>query len=241
MRNHFLNCKVCGSVLQKSGRTMICKCGWNISFNRKALNKKNGSVIRGIALTSLGIMMGFAYLGSWGSSSLKIIPLKVQELTGSLNKQSFENLRQICFNLKKYSCVESAHQSFFNSSKDINVLHQLGEFQIRKKDFNAALQTYKRYFQLEGKDIKAAYNFAKLLEKAGNKSSAEEYYKFALTVKPDVVQVTVMRAYINFLVNTGQIDKAKKELQDFKPLLDRAGAVVKQEYSRWQKKVGMKA
>ena len=237
MKNNLLNCKVCGFSLKKSGQTVFCKCGWHASVNHKKIAQLDKKVIKGIVIASFALMLGVAYLGYWGSHSLSIIPLKAAQWTGSLDKASFAKLKNICMHLKKYDCVEGAYTSFYNSSSDLQVLGELGEFQYRRKDFQSAAQTYQVYFKNAGRDVTAAYNFARLLEKYNNTSDAEKYYKFALVSRPGVIQITVMRAYVDLLVKTGQIRKAKRELFEFKPLLKRAGALVHQEYSRWQKQV----
>ncbi len=237
MKRNLLNCKVCGSKLKKSGQTVFCQCGWHASLNNKVLVQRDKKVIKGIVVASVALMLSVAYLGYWGSSSLSIIPLKVAQWTNSLDQSSFAELKNICMHLKKYDCVEDVYTSFYRSSDDLQALSELGHFQYRRKDFHSAAQTYQVYFKNQGRDVTAAYNFARLLEKSNNQADAERYYKFALMSRPGVVQITVMRAYIDLLVKTGQIQKAKRELFEFRPLSKRAGALVQQEYSRWQKQV----
>ena len=237
MKANLFNCKVCGSALKKSGQTVFCQCGWHASANNKNLAQLNQKVIKGIIAVSFALMLGVAYVGYWGSSSLSIIPLKIAQWTNSLDEASFTKLKNVCMHLKKYDCVEGAYTSFYNSSHDLQALSELGHFQYRRKDFHSAAQTYRMYFKNQGRDVTAAYNFAHLLEKANNTADAEKYYKFALMSRPGVVQVTVMRSYIDLLVKTGQIKKARKELFNFKPILKRAGSLVQQEYVRWQKQV----
>ena len=168
-------------------------------------------------------LMGLVvYLGNWGSSSIKIAPLKVQQWTGQLNEQSFSRLTETCMKLKKYNCVEKAHSSFFHSSSDLKVLEQLGEFQYRRKKLSKASATYNKYFTKKGNSIKAAYNYARILEEQKQVKHALSYYEYALKAQPNTVQITVMRSYINLLVKTGQVNKAKQVLAQFKPLLKRS-------------------
>ena len=237
MKTNFLNCKVCGSKLKKSGQTVFCQCGWHAPVNNKKIVQLDKKVIKGIVVASFALMLGVAYLGYWGSASLNIIPLKAAQWTDSLDQAAFAELKNICMALKKYDCVERAYTSFYRSSHDLQALSELGHFQYRRKDFHSAAQTYQHYFKNQGRDVTAAYNFARLLEKSNKPADAEKYYKFALMSRPGVIQVTVMRAYIDLLVKTGQIQKARRELFEFKPILKRAGALVQQEYSRWQKQV----
>ena len=232
---HIINCPVCGSKVNKAGHTLFCKCGWSKSFNKKAETKIQHKITKSIVIAGIGIMGAIVYIGNWGPSSIKIAPLKIRQWTSQLDTQSFTNLKNICMSLKKYDCVEKAHSSFFKSSGDLKVLEQLGDFQYRRKRFNQAYKTYSQYFTRKGKSVKAAYNYARILEQLGQTEFALSYYKFALSVQPGVIQVTVIRSYIDLLVKSGQSNKARQELMKLKPLLKRAGSLVQQEYKRWEK------
>ncbi|MYE07719.1 MAG: hypothetical protein F4X95_03085 [Oligoflexia bacterium] len=231
------NCPVCGSKANKAGHTLFCKCGWSKSLNKKTEMMIQKNIVKNIFIAGFGLMALAMYLGHWGSASLKIAPLKISQWTGQLNKDSFTKLSDICASLKKYDCVEKAHISFFRSSGNLEILEQLGDFQYRRKKFNQANKTYNQYFTNKGNSVKAAYNYARILEKAGNTEAALSYYKYALEARPGTIQVTVMRSYIDLLVKSGQRNKAKQELLKLKPLLSRVGSLVKQEYNRWNKQV----
>ena len=232
-----LNCPVCGAKLNKAGHTVFCKCGWNKSFNNKQLMAMQKQIAKGLFIAGFGLMSTIIYIGNWGSHSFSIIPLKARQWTGQLNTQSFDRLKNICMELKKYNCVEKAHRSFFNSSDKLEVLEQLGEFQYRRKKINSASNSYNQYFTNKGRSVKAAYNYARVLEKQGHVDSALSYYKYALGVRPNTVQITVMRSYIDLLMKAGKRSKAKAELLKFKSILKRSGSLVQQEYDRWNKKV----
>ena len=232
-----INCPVCGAKLNKAGHTLFCKCGWHKSLNKKQQMAIQKHITKGILIAGFGLMSSIMYVGNWGSHSLSIIPLKARQWTGQLNTNSFNKLKNICMELKKYNCVESAHSSFFRASNKLEVLEQLGEFQYRRKKFDSAGKTYNQYFTKKGRSVKSAYNYARVLEKQGHVDSALSYYKYALSVRANTVQITVMRAYIDLLMKAGQQSKAKAELLKFKPILKRSGSLVQQEYDRWSKKV----
>lgn len=232
---NFSNCPVCGSKIKKAGNTLFCECGWHKSMNKKQEMKVQNKIAKGIFIAGLGLMSFIVYFSHWGSSSFTILPLKVRQWTGQLNEQSFSKLTNVCMSMKKYNCVEKAHNSFFHSSDDLKILEQLGDFQYRRKRFNQAAKTYKQYFTRKGKSVKAAYNYAHILEVQGQTDFALSYYEYALKARPGTVQVTVMRSYIDLLVKSGQVSKAKQELLKLKPLLKRAGSLVQQEYDRWKK------
>jgi len=235
---NILNCPACEAGIEQAGKTLMCpECGWHKSFNRRQQMKMQSRVAKGIFIAGL-IVSGFImYVGNWGPFSLSIIPVKVSQWSGQLNEQSFKRLKGICMSLKKYDCVEQAHLSFFQSSGHLDILEQLGEFQYRRKKMEAAYKTYSQYFKSKGKSVKAAYNYARIMEKEGKIQDALSYYKYALKARPDKIQVTVIRSYIDLLVKSGQVRKARRELLRLKPLLERAGSLVQQEYERWRKQV----
>ena len=232
---NIINCPNCGAKINKTGNTLHCQCGWSKSLNQAKEKQIQHKIAKNIFLSGI-VLMGFViYLGNWGSSSLSIVPLKARQWTGQLNESSFKKLTSLCGQLKKYNCVESAHKSFFSSSKNLRVLEKLGEYQYRRNKVAEASKTYKEYFTKKGSSVKSAYNYARILEKQGQVEFALSYYQYALKARPQTVQVTVMRAYINLLVKSGQVNKAKQELAKFKPILKRAGSLVQQEYARWHK------
>ena len=231
------NCPVCGSSLKKAGQTSFCSCGWSKSFNQKAKQSTQRKIAKNIIIAGFGLMAGIVYIGSWGSASLEIAPLKVRQWTGQLNASSADRLKNICMKSKKYDCVEKAQKSFFQSSGDIKALEELGEFQYRRHKFDQAEQTYHQYFTKKGTSVKSAYNYARLLEKKGKKEHAISYYQYALKTRPHSLQVTVMRSYIDLLVQMGKTNQARQELSRLKPMITRAGSLAQQEYNRWNKQV----
>ena len=237
MKTNFFNCPRCGASLDQAGNTLVCSCGWNGLKNPKQIKAIQRTIAKGILGLGVALMAVFAYVGMWGSASFQIIPLKAQQLSGTLGEKSFDRLTDICMDLKKYDCVEGAFQSYHKSSSDIELLGQLGEFQYRRKALDRSMESFYRYFSGKGKSIKAAYTYGKVLEENGQKDKALEYYKYALSLDTDSIQVSVMRRYIDLLVRTGQRGRAMAELRSYGPKVAKASELVKQEFSRWNKLV----
>ena len=227
-------CPICGSQTNRTGATVSCRCGWYKSFNQAGVNRLQKSIVINLLAAGFLLMGSVVYISQWGSASWSIIPLKARAWTGMLNSSSYAQLEKICTQLKKYSCVEGAHRSYFKSSADLNALSKLGDFQYRRGLFSKANNTYKLYFTKKGRGVKPAYNYARVLEKLGRNSRALEYYKYALKAEPAAVQVSVMRAYINLLVKEGLHARAKKELNAFEMIVKRSTSLVQQEYKVWK-------
>ncbi len=233
--NNIFNCPLCDSQVQRAGNTVSCRCGWYKSFNQVGMRKIQKSVVTLMLMAGFVFMGALVYLNQWGSSSFSIISLKARQWTGSLDKNSHKRLVNICMRLKKYSCVEDAHWSYYRSSQDLSILHTLGEFQSRRSLMKSAGNTYKMYFDRKGRGVKPAYNYAQILEKLGHTQHALNYYQYALKEKSDTIQISVLRAYIKLLVKEGLLVKARHELKKFQSVIKRSTALVQQEYRIWQK------
>lgn len=234
-----LNCKLCSSQIKLIGHNLICSnCGWHKQSHTKVSDDRQKQVAQRMAIAGIILMGLFSYVGYFGSHSVEIIPLKVKQVTNSLNENSHNKLVKICMKLKQYDCVEKAHTSYFASSRNLEVLSTLGSFQFRRNKLKEASLTYSRYFELKGKDFRTAYNYARTLEKLGQTNKALKYYEYSIYSKSvNKLHVTAMRDYINLLVTSNQTHKAQQALIKLQPSIQNASALVQQEYSRWQERV----
>ncbi len=233
-------CPLCASPLRSVGQSLLCaSCGWNKVLNGTAQKKLQNHISKGVLAAGISLMLALVYVGHFGVYSVKILPLKIQALAGGLNSDSHTRLVDICADLKQYDCVEKAHLSYFHSSGDVKVLEKLARLQNQRNKPGEAQKTYHLYFQNKGRDFKAAYHYARLLESRGQKNQALKYYKYALSAgtTDSTLRVSVMRAYISFLVAEGKTHKAKRELAKIQPRIKKSSALIQQEYSRWQAQV----
>lgn len=236
------NCPVCNLKTNKIGNTFLCRCGWSQSFNQKAYKKMQNKIVSGIIIAGILFIGSLAYIGTWGGSSFKVATLQIQQLTGHFDKSSFKELKQICFNLKKYDCVEQVYKSFFKSSNDLQILEELGEFQYNRDKLKEATKTYNLYFTKKGRSTKAAYLYGLILEQHGQFKHALNYYKYSLTMSKGITKFTAINSYINLLVQLKQFRKAKRALNLLKPFLKTKSMktkniLVKQEYQRLKKQI----
>lgn len=236
---HNHNCPLCASPLHSVGQSLLCRgCGWNKVNNGSTQKKLQNRISKGVLAVGVSLMLALIYVGHFGAYSVKVLPLKIQQLTGGLDSASHARLIQICTDLKQYDCMEKAHLSYFHSSRDVKVLEKLARLQSQRNKPGEALKTYHLYFQNKGQDFKAAYSYARLLETKGQKKLALKYYRYALSAGAgDTLRVSVMRSYIRFLVAEGKTYRAKRELAKIRPRIKKSSALVQQEYSRWQAQV----
>ena len=92
------------------------------------------------------------------------------------------------------------------------------------------------YFsQVEGTfDSQAAYNYAKLLDKFGEKEKALEYYNKILNQQGDSsIHVNVVRNKIDLLIRMNKKDKAMNTIKEVKAMTKEHDNYMQQEIKRW--------
>jgi len=153
------------------------------------------------------------FLGTWGSHSLEIIPLEAGELLHINSSNDNERLAQIGMDLKKYDMVEKeyyhlAQQAPANWAR-------LAKFQMSRKEFREAADSYGRYFaSANGKiDIDARFDYAKALAEIGQIDDAAKNFEYVLGSRPGIRQVTVIEHYVTMLVKAERFDQAQRVIE----------------------------
>jgi hypothetical protein len=80
-----------------------------------------------------------------------------------------------------------------------------------KKNEEAA-KTLELYFRDGGISLDASYDYARALEALGNVDMAGKYYQSILDSKPDTLQITVTKRYVQMLIDFNRRAEAKKVL-----------------------------
>src|SRR4051794_7192241 len=108
--NHMVTintCPRCQMLISRerlAAKPAICdSCGFVVStsetHSRQSMEK---SVLMSAGLVSIVILALFMHVGSWGSYSLEIIPLKISQFVHTAAAADLERLSQIQFELRKY-------------------------------------------------------------------------------------------------------------------------------------------
>ncbi|MBC6415332.1 MAG: hypothetical protein GDA46_02960 [Bdellovibrionales bacterium] len=214
------NCPRCGLTTKKIGNTILCDCGWNYSSQQDTSQKQ---VIMGMICCFFLIAGLLFHFFQWGGHALKIV------FSNNLEKV------EICMELKKYDCVEKQYQSLYKKTGRIDYLENLGELQFKREKFNQAKQTYSLYFSKEGRDYKSAYYYAHSLAKTGDKELAIQYFDSILQSNPNILMVTVMESYLQFLVANNFMEKAEKVLNSLKTK-NKGALNIPNQIATWRKK-----
>lgn len=157
---------------------------------------------------ALGIVILFMHVVSWGGYALEVLPLQAAKLSGTLSGPSAERMAQICLDLKKLDCTEEMYEA--QVAADPSALVRLGKFRFNRMKYAQAAETLRQYFERGGQDADAAYVYARSLGESGKVDEAATQYDRLIAAKPQVLQVTVMQAYVKLLVRYGRFEQALK-------------------------------
>ena len=213
-------CARCQSEVLKerlSSNPVVCNhCGHASNHHEVSLHKNfqkrlsNTMIISGVVAIAL-----FAHLVHWQNYSLQIVPLKIQTITGLSGRSALLEVADICMHRMKYDCVVTSYTDALRQNpNDLEVMEKLARVQDLMGQNEAAHQTLTRYFSSGGSDALVAHRFAKILQKIGQDADADKFFQLALSLKPDVVQVTVTQDYVRFLMSQARYKDAQKVITE---------------------------
>ncbi|RME17657.1 MAG: hypothetical protein D6797_02110 [Bdellovibrio sp.] len=217
-----MKCPDCGKNLNEQYSVtgvFMCTCGWTGSISAAALSKQDPTrkTIPFLVLISTLVVAGLIHVINWDTYALKIIPLKVSQWFHVANKSQLQKIVQICEAREKWSCVEGAYEDMVRQDpENTELLALLGQAQMKSENWVGAAQSFQNYFLKKGKSVEVAYNYALVLEKMGQVSAAERYYKYILSSQKHQLQPKVMRSYVLMLMRDKQYKKASELIYQFR-------------------------
>ena len=176
---------------------------------------------RNMVFASIAFLALVYHLSNWGSQSLNIVFLKTAQVMNLATAHQYQSLQQICYDLKRYDCVEGAFKSQHISFEDSESLKKLALLQMRRGKDQAAVKTYQQYFESfsEGKlDKQSLFNYAKLLNKLGNEEEALKQYDKMIDQDKNVFSLSAVRNKMNILVKLNRHTEAKRLIRKYKAL-----------------------
>lgn len=225
-------CKQDISADRKNKSVIICNhCGYTASPNAAIVHRemqKRTIMIYGIF--SAVFLGSYIQLANWDNYALEIIPLKIKSVIGMTNGKDADRTGEICMELKKWDCVETAYIKA--AAEDQTKLPRLGNFQMKRSEWNQAAQTYYSFFQKGGQDLEASYSYAKALAQLGQVDEATKYFDQVLAARPDVLQVTVVQNYVKLLMDHQRGDQALKLIKSIRSKGPETGSFMEAEYKK---------
>lgn len=201
-------CKLDISPERKKIRPIICNhCGYTSGNDQKLENEIQKKTILAFFAVSIFVIAAHIQLSNWDKYSLSIIPLTIKEMMGADGPADFEAKSEMCMELKKWDCVETAYLKA--AAADPVKYQRAGDFQMKRQKWNPAAQSYYKFFQAGQQNLDASYSYAKALAKLGQVDDAVKYFDQVLAAKPEVLQVTVVQNYVKLLMDAQRFDQAK--------------------------------
>lgn len=241
----FGHCPACGSKIPQEryfNDSVICECGWSLSSKAKRADAKlNDRTCIYIAVFAALLIGSFIQAVNWDKYFFTIMPLKAKQMAHMASATELDQIADICMDRKKYACAEVAHYEAWKLEPN-NLIHleKLGDLQVKQELMESAVKTYDSYFGANGNNLDAKYNYALALAATNQTVKAEQYFKDVLKAKPDVLQITVTRHYINMLVKNNELDKAVKVIEHFRKQGTNTGLFMDKEYKTIKTKLGQK-
>ncbi|MBX7232607.1 MAG: hypothetical protein K1X29_11030 [Bdellovibrionales bacterium] len=236
-------CPRCSSPIQSNrviGGTVVCQCGWSQSIRSEWAEQRN------VLKNSIGIVFfgglliwGFIHSVHWDHHFFTIIPLKAKQFMGSAEIKDYEKMAQICLERRKTACVEEAYYALVKKDpNNINYLNRLGHFLGQQKKWQQASDVFSSYFRLKGEDADAAYVFALSSTKLKKYDLANQYFLFALNRKQHVVPVTIVRSYVQMLMEAKKFQQAKSVIIEYRQKITNASLFMNKELDEIQSRLG---
>jgi tetratricopeptide (TPR) repeat protein len=192
---------------------IVCdSCGYvATAAEREADHHLENRLVMATCIFSIGVVMFFTHIMTWGSYAFEVPMLQALRFTGMASTASLERMNAICMNLGKYDCVEDTYLQLART--DYSYLERLGIIQVRRSEFKQAAETFRNYLAKGGKSVEAQYQYARALSETGQIDEAAKYYEYVLAARPDVVQTTVIQNYVKMLMNKNRLTEARKVIQ----------------------------
>lgn len=195
-----------------SHSVVVCQvCGQTYSHNMREESRQEFlATIKFMALGLFGLFIFLAQIHKYDTAFITVIPLQLKHLVKMDNKQDNLKLVEICKSVKKYSCVEDVlKRATKKHPADTDLLEQYAATLYYNKKLDLAAERFEAYFNMNGKSPDAGYLYALTLQKLNNIKKAESMYKWTLSQKKDVLQLSVTENYVKMLMANGNFTKAK--------------------------------
>ncbi len=212
-----VTCPKCHNITpedRRIGDKYFCDCGWRFQVMQPGYkppaHKDKSSLL--ICLFAAMFLLTAVHLISWDKHFFKIIPVKASQLMGTASTDNLMKLANMCEERKKYDCVLETLSELYekNPLQQIDALHKKGKLLVRMERFPEAIQAYNMYFKNNGENPEAHYQFAKALRMSNQIDLATQQYELALKAKPDILQVSVTRSFVDMLIENKKYEQAKR-------------------------------
>lgn len=215
-------CPRCNGVIEDQrayDAVIVCNhCGWMKS--NSTLNKKRNKESRYLALFTMTalltpIFVALFYVRKWDYFSSQVLGLQMKSWSQGLAPEDYRAWVKICQKRGSTDCMIEVSQDWrIKSHESADSLEVLGDSYRLAQDFDQAIQAYKKHLEVGGESIKAHYHYADLLAQKGELELAFSEFEKILASRPEVLQTTVLKTYIDHLIQNQQGEKALEKIKE---------------------------
>lgn len=239
----FGNCPRCGVEISSDrvlGSSIVCECGWSKSLRSDVADRRNmDKTCASIVLIGGLLIAGFLQAVNWDKHFFAIIPLKAKQIVGSATVKDLEEIANICNERKKHECTERAYlQIARKQPTNLANLNRLGQLQYKRERYSNAVETMTMYFSQKGTEVDASYTYALALAKLKKFDQADRYFRFTLNQRQSVLQVSVVRAYVQMLVDANRLTQARDVIVTYRKKSQSAEMFMNKELAEIRGKLG---
>lgn len=208
-------CPDCGDLIpaERMDEDMIvCTCGYTRSSSQarfeSSRNKTSSYVIIGL---SLFFMAGFIHTAKWGSESVKVTPLEVSRVLGTISSDQALALGDLSIEKNFLVQAEEMYGVFLKKNpEDVDGNKKMGMLLFRQKKFVDSAIYLERYFLNGGDDEITLFSYGKALTETQELGVAEDVFLKLIKAKPDTYQITVVQALVDLYIAQEKFVEATK-------------------------------
>lgn len=207
-------CPDCGTLIpaeRMDEDMVVCTCGYTKSASQvnfeKSRNKSSSYVIIGL---SLFLMASFIHTAKWGKDSVKVTPLEVSRVLGTISPNQALALGDMSMDKKFLMQAEKMYSVFLEENpEDLEANQKMGMLLFRQKKFEEAAVYLEKYFLNDGDDQITLFSYGKSLTETQDLGDAEEVFLKLINAKPETYQITVVQALVDLYIEQGKLTEAK--------------------------------
>lgn len=207
-------CPDCGTLIpaeRMDEEMVVCTCGYTRSQSQVAFEKsRNKASSYVIVFLSLFLMASFIHTAKWGKDSVKVTPLEISRIFGTISADQAIALGDMSMDKKFFDQAEEMYSIFvYDNPEDIEGRKKLGMLLFRQKKFKESAEHLEKYFLGGGEDQITLFSYGKSLTETQDLGHAEDVFLKLISAKPEMYQITVVQALIDLYIEQGKLVEAK--------------------------------
>lgn len=170
-------------------------------------SNRDSNPIFPLVFLSLFLLLAIHHIFQWDVYGIEIVQLKTRESLSKLTPQDLSRIIFICQTRAQAGCLEKYQRMKAEKLQSPTPYFELATY-FSAKHSDKGLVYFAEYFRNKGDDPRAAFEFAKLLEKNGRHSDALKYFDYAVH-KTQKTEPILIRSYVTALIRNNQWLEAK--------------------------------